>query len=191
MSMTYADANTETRAEDAFVPRYARPTKSKKSVKTWMILAPIGAVVLLGSGVAMVMGGGEQAAPGQSTEATAPAMQTAPAAMTAAETPVTPAAPMETAQAPAAAPAPAASALTALRAEPRAEPVARRAAPVAERPAATPRVEVPATPTGPQPYAAATSPAASTSQLNTAPATVPTTSPARPPAPTITVQPLN
>ena len=48
MSMTYADANTETRAEDAFVPRYARPTKSKKSVKTWMILAPIGAVVLLG-----------------------------------------------------------------------------------------------------------------------------------------------
>ena len=45
MSMTYADANTETRTEDAFVPRYARPTKSKKSVKTWMILAPIGAVV--------------------------------------------------------------------------------------------------------------------------------------------------
>ena len=62
MSMTYANANTEARTEDTtFVPRYARTTKSKKSVKTWMILAPIGAVVLLGSGVAMMMGG-EQAA---------------------------------------------------------------------------------------------------------------------------------
>ena len=115
MSMTYADANTETRAEDAFVPRYARPTKSKKSVKTWMILAPIGAVVLLGSGVAMVMGGGEQAAPAQSTEAAAPAIQTAPAAMTAVETHVTPAAPMETVQAPAAASTPATPAPVARR----------------------------------------------------------------------------
>lgn len=191
MSMTYADTKTEIRTEDAFVPRYARPTKSRKSVKTWMILAPIGAVVLLGSGVAMVMGGGEQAAPPPATEATTPAMQTAPAAMTAAETPVTPTAPIETAQAPAAAPTPAASAPVARRAEPRAEPVVRRAAPVAERPAATPRVEVPARPTGPQPYAAATSPAAGTSQLNTAPTTAPTSAQAQPPAPTITVQPLD
>ncbi|RYG11403.1 MAG: hypothetical protein EON96_15295, partial [Caulobacteraceae bacterium] len=97
MSMTYANAETEARTEDtAFVPRYARNTKAKKSVKTWMILAPIGAVVLLGSGVAMVMGGGEQTAPAPVAEAAAPAMQTAPAAMTAAETPVMPAAPMET-----------------------------------------------------------------------------------------------
>ena len=91
MSMTYANAETEARTEDtAFVPRYARNTKAKKSVKTWMILAPIGAVVLLGSGVAMMMGG-EQAAPAQPAETAAPAMQTAPAAMTAAQAPVTPA----------------------------------------------------------------------------------------------------
>lgn len=78
MSMTYANANTEARAEDTtFVPRYARTTKSKKSVKTWMILAPIGAVVLLGSGVAMMMGG-EQAAPVQPAETAAPAMQPPP-----------------------------------------------------------------------------------------------------------------
>ena len=80
MSMTYANANTEARADDTtFVPRYARTTKSKKSVKTWMILAPIGAVVLLGSGVAMMMGG-EQAAPAQPAETAVPAIQTAPAA---------------------------------------------------------------------------------------------------------------
>lgn len=72
MSMTYANANTETRAEETFVPRYARPAKSTKSVKTWMILAPIGAVVLLGAGVAMMMGGGEQAALAPAAEATAP-----------------------------------------------------------------------------------------------------------------------
>ena len=194
MSMTYANANTEARTEETFVPRYARNTKAKKSVKTWMILAPIGAVVLLGSGVAMMMGGGEQAAPATSTEAEAPAMQTAPAAMTAAETPVMPAAPMETASAPAAAPTPAAPAPVARRAEPRAEPVARRAAPAAERPAAA-RVETPAVPTGPQPYAAPSVPEVSTSQLNTAPAAAstpaPVATPAQPAAPAITVQPLN
>ena len=189
MSMTYANANTEARTEETFVPRYARNTKAKKSVKTWMILAPIGAVVLLGSGVAMMMGGGEQAAPATSTEAEAPAMQTAPAAMTAAETPVMPAAPMETASAPAATPAP-----VARRAEPRAEPVVRRAAPAAERPAAA-RVETPTVPTGPQPYAAPSVPEVSTSQLNTAPAAAstpaPVATPAQPAAPAITVQPLN
>ena len=45
MSMTYANAETEARAHSrsepaAFVPRYARPSKSKKAVKTWMILRP-------------------------------------------------------------------------------------------------------------------------------------------------------
>ncbi|GAW41558.1 hypothetical protein SH203_01966 [Brevundimonas sp. SH203] len=188
MSMTYADTPTEARPETAtFVPRYARPAKSKKSVRTWMILAPIGAVVLLGSGVAMVMGGGEKAAPAPAEAA--PAMETAPAAMTAAETPVTPAAPVETAAAPAASPAPAP---VARRSEPRAEPVVRRAAPAAERPAAA-RVETPAAPTTSlQPYSASTS----TSQLNSAPVAAQTpapvvVTPAQPAAPSITVQPLN
>ncbi|WEK41090.1 MAG: hypothetical protein P0Y50_05655 [Candidatus Brevundimonas colombiensis] len=190
MSMTYANANTETRAEETFVPRYARPAKSRKSVKTWMILAPIGAVVLLGAGVAMMMGGGEQAALAPAAEATAPAMQTAPAAMSAAQGPVAAVAPGEPAASPTAAPAP-----VARRAEPRVEPVARRAAPVVERPVAA-RVETPAASTGPRPYSAPGDAAASTSQLNSTPAaTQPPArvviAPVQPTAPSITGQPLN
>lgn len=185
MSMTYANANTEARAEDTtFVPRYARTTKSKKSVKTWMILAPIGAVVLLGSGVAMMMGG-EQAAPAQPAETAVPAMQTAPAAMTAAQAPVTPA-PAEVAPTPA--PTPAAAPAPVAR---RAEPVARRATPAVERPAAA-RVETPATPSGPQPYTAPAASTSSTSRLNAAPAaSTPAPVVTTPAAPAITVQPLN
>lgn len=187
MSMTYANANTEARAEDTtFVPRYARTTKSKKSVKTWMILAPIGAVVLLGSGVAMMMGG-EQAAPAQPAETALPAMQTPPAAMTAAQAPVTPA-PAEVAPTPAATPTPAAAPAPVAR---RAEPVARRAAPAVERPAAA-HVETPATPSGPQPYTAPAASTASSSRLNTAPAaSTPAPVVTTPAAPAITVQPLN
>lgn len=186
MSMTYANANTDARADTTFVPRYARPTKSKKSVKTWMILAPIGAVVLLGSGVAVMMGG-EQTAPAQPAETAAPAMQTAPAAMTAAQAPVTPA-PVEVAPTSAAASTPAAAPAPVAR---RAEPVARRVAPAVERPAAA-RVETPAAPAGPQPYTAPAASTSSTSQLNTAPAaSTPAPVVTMRTEPTITVQPQN
>ena len=89
MSMTYANAETEARAHSrsepaAFVPRYARPTKSKKAVKTWMILAPIGAVVLLGSAAAMMMRGEEGPAPFQSVETVTPETESATAALSAA-----------------------------------------------------------------------------------------------------------
>ena len=43
-----------------YTPVYARSGKARngrKAVKTWMILAPIGALVLIGGGVAMAMGG--------------------------------------------------------------------------------------------------------------------------------------
>ena len=88
MSMTYANAETEARAHSrsepaAFVPRYARPTKSKKAVKTWMILAPIGAVVLLGSAAAMMMRGEEGRAPVQSVETVTPETEAATAALSA------------------------------------------------------------------------------------------------------------
>ena len=88
MSMTYANAETEARAHSrsepaAFVPRYARPTRSKKAVKTWMILAPIGAVVLLGSAAAMMMRGEEGPAPVQSVETVTPETESATAALSA------------------------------------------------------------------------------------------------------------
>ena len=43
-----------------YTPVYARSGKARngrKAVKTWMILLPIGAVVLIGGAVAMAMGG--------------------------------------------------------------------------------------------------------------------------------------
>ena len=72
MSMTYTNpaypraetpdyARSETTGDVAFVPRYARTARSRKPVRTWMILAPIGAVVLLGGGALLLAGGGEPA----------------------------------------------------------------------------------------------------------------------------------
>ena len=56
MTVTYTDRairNTSVEA-DNFVPRYARARRAKKGVRTWMILAPIGALVLIGGGAAIV-----------------------------------------------------------------------------------------------------------------------------------------
>ncbi|MFN3837308.1 MAG: hypothetical protein ACK4MI_06280 [Brevundimonas sp.] len=174
MSMTYADTPTEAHAEEAaFVPRYARTTKARKPAKTWMILAPIGGVVALGAAAAMMMGG-EPAAPAMTAETTTMSPQASPAAIIAAQTPVTPAAP---ADAPAAAPMPveAAPAETPRRAE----PAVRRAAPVAQTPAA--RVETPMPTADPQPYAA---PSEASPRVVVAPVAATL-------APTISVQPLN
>lgn len=197
MSMTYADADTTAvdprTADEVFVPRYAQKrAKSKKPVKTWMIVAPIAAVAVIGTAAALVMsGGGEQPAPAEATPAQTQPMQTAPAAlntgmdsaMTGAEAPASmqpapQAAPVE------ATPAPAPVAR-------RVDPAPRRAAPAAapaERPAA--RVETPAEPTGPRAY----SPSPATQSLNTAPpAPAIQTAPAPAPttAPAISVQPLS
>lgn len=146
--------------DEPFVPVYARTrtaTGRRGGVKSWMILAPIGVLVLGGAAAALMMGGDEPpAAPLIEPAATAPVVPATPLPLETASIEVAPidAAPVATAPAPVArrqaAPAP-----------------ARRAAPVREAaPTATASTPAPAeeTPTGPQPY---------TAELNTAPAQPP------------------
>jgi cell division protein FtsN len=188
MSVTYTtDRNPpygdhpEAVAEEPFIPRYARTAKTggarRGKIKTWMILAPVGALVLGGVAAVMLMDGGEEtAAPLAEPAATAPVLPAIPASeaavapLTSASTP----APVEAA--PVAAP-PAAR-----------ETPARPAAPArrVETPAPASRIETPAPAVTPR---LNTAPAASpTTTLNTTPAT-PT--PAQPPAPAIVVEPLS
>ncbi|MGQ2991274.1 MAG: hypothetical protein ACT6RD_11440 [Brevundimonas sp.] len=190
MSLTYPEPPVSNTAEAEYVPTYARKPVRRKKVRSWMILAPIGGVVLIGAAAAMLMNPSEPATPLAEPE-TAPAASPMAMAPTASADVVA----META--PTAAPAPIAPAPAASRAEPvRAEPI-RRAATV-QRPVqrqAAPAVEAAPTvePTGPRPYTA--DPATSTS--NRTPATPSTTTPAptapapTPPAPAIATQPLN
>lgn len=193
MSITYPHDRTSphentlsppTVAEEPFVPRYARTRKSsgRKSggkIKTWMILAPVGALVLGGVAAVMLMNGGEETvAPLAEPAATAPVLPAVPVTGTAA-------APLTNASTPApveAVPVPAA-------------PVAREAGPLRRAaptpaPRSAPRVEAPRV---------APAPSAVTPRLNTAPTTSPTTTlntapatptPAQPPAPAIVVEPL-
>lgn len=187
--------NAATRRDDGdvAVPAYARGARasSGRKLKTWMILAPLGAVILVGAGAVMLTQGGEEAAPLAESIAAMPApTQALPTPMAgvegsamaaggpAAESPL-PASTVAVAPTPAPAAAPV---------ERQAAPVTRRAAPAAPA-AATPRVEAAAEPTGPRPYVA--EPAAGTTNLNTAPATpAPAPAATSTPAPAITPQPL-
>lgn len=68
MSVTYTDQVSPAAAgvdQEAYVPVYARSgaRKSNKPVKTWMILAPLGVLVLGGAAAAMLMQPAEPAAP--------------------------------------------------------------------------------------------------------------------------------
>lgn len=137
MSMTYTDAPERAVEADAPIvtPAFARVGRKPRSgVRTWMILAPIGAIVLAGSAYLMLTAP-ETATP--LNEAPAPAIEPAPLA---------PMTPMEI-------PVPTMEAPVALEAAPAsAVPVA---APTVRAPAApAPRVETPVEPTGPRPYAA-------------------------------------
>lgn len=186
MSLTYLNDTLGARPVDApvaesadqevFIPSYARSSKSRagqKKVKTWMILAPLGGLLLIGGGAMMLMNDGATTAPlvepaAPSVSAPTP-MSVQPPVVAAPATAAAAPAPVEVAPAPQAAirdrqpvRAPAAT--------------AQRAAPL-ERVAPTPRIETPAEPTGPRSYSASPS--------VTAPAT-----PA-PPAPAIAVQPLS
>lgn len=166
----------EVRAEP-YVPVYARTRGStrgrKGGVKTWMILAPIGVLVLGGAAAALVMSQGDEVAPAPLVEpaATAPVLPAQPLVTETAPV-ATPAAPViEATPAPVvrAAPAPARRAAPA--------PAARRTAPA---PAPATR-EAPAEPAGPQPY---------TSSLNTTPSAAPVTpAPTPAPAPVIVIEP--
>ncbi|TFW00869.1 hypothetical protein E4M02_13020 [Brevundimonas sp. S30B] len=173
MSMTYSTDREPGIFEETLPPREAetrraparRKARAGKPIKTWMILAPLGAIVLVGSGALMLQGGDNTtAALTAEPAATAPTPATslaAPVAPTATETtpaPI-PAAPVETSPAPVQ----------------RAASQTRAAAPAAAA------AETPVEPVGPRPYAAEAPP---TAALNAPPAS------AAPPPPAITTQPL-
>lgn len=185
MSLTYPDARPEpqpivpemrSREAEPYTPVYARrPARRKGKVKSWMVLAPVGALTVAAIGAWAIMNPGEQAAEPAAAE---PAPLAAPPLNTPAEPVLTEAAGPESAviQPPAeAAPepvvaAPAPTARTA-RAEPAPSPAQR---------AAEPEAAEPALPEGPQAYEAVV--AAENS------ATIEVAEPAEP-APLIVVEP--
>jgi hypothetical protein len=182
MSITYTQdgvrpfgETVEPLAEESFVPRYARTGRTarggKGKIKTWMILAPIGVVVLGGVVAALALAPREESlvSPLSEPAATAPVL------------PAVPATPVEVPLAPVAPPVPA----PVIR-EVAPVPAARRAPIRRAAPVPAPRVEAPAVvpPTS-----------SATSTLNAAPAPAPATptpapAPVEPPAPQIVVQPL-
>lgn len=181
MSVTYTDDRNEALREDTFVPVYARTKASrarKGGVRSWMIMAPIGALVIGGAVAAMMLSGGDVApAPLAEPAATAPVLPATPAPMAMEPAPVdsTPT-PVVREATPAPAPAP-------VR---RAVPRVQASAPV-QAPAATP---------APRVVTPAPTPSPMTSTLNSAPATpapvvtpAPTPAPVTPP-PAIVVEPL-
>lgn len=177
MTVTYTDDLKPSdlrsdREEPAFTPVYARSkSRRNKPFKTWMILAPVGALVLGGSALAMMMAPASESRIGQAEAATETV--TTPLSAPLASIPE----PMAMTPEPVAAPAP----VPAMRAEPAPAPV-RRSAPAvrASTPApAAARAETPAEPTGPRPYTSEATPDAAP----TAPAITPA-------APSISVQPL-
>lgn len=158
---------TEAAPEEPFVPVYARDRRSMRSrkggVRTWMILAPLGVLVLGAGAAAMMTGGGDDVAP-------------APLIEPAATPPVAPPQPLasETVSIEPAA-APVVEAAPVVRQAAPAPP--RRAAPTrvaAPTPAPPAREAAPVEPAGPQPY---------TATLNAAP------TPAQPPV--IVIQPTD
>jgi len=160
----------ETAREEPFIPVYARTRTSrsrKGGIKTWMILAPLGVLVLGAGAAAMMMGGNDDVAPAPLVEpaATAPVLPAQPLLTNVAPleaTPVAEATPAPSPVARRAAPAP----------RPRAASTARAAAPT---PAPTTPVVVAPEPASPEPY---------TATLNTTPA-------APAPAPVIIIQPAD
>lgn len=182
MSITYSDAPVERpdlrgQGVDArvHVPAYARHRhRSDKRVKTWMILAPLGAAVLIGAGVLMVTG--ERPASGGLVEP-APALDATPVAPLA--QPMTDIA----------------TGMLALEASPPVQNVesetaiqpivpagasTQRTTPASAAPVSPPAEAVTVTePTGPRPYAAEPGASAPTATLNAAVSPV---TPARQPA---------
>jgi hypothetical protein len=168
MSVTYTDqvrpaaARPAARIDgEAYVPVYARSgaRKSNKPVKTWMILAPLGVLLVGGAAAAMLMQPAEpaveEAAPFAPLAAQLAASETAP--LNAASIPMETPADLTTATPiPPAAAAPVERRATPTSADPApAQARAARVAPRAAAPAAAapaPVVEAPVAPTGPQPY---------------------------------------
>lgn len=182
LEMPRVDPHAQLTNDEPFVPVYARRGKARtgqSKIKSWMILAPVGAIVLGGIGAMMFMGGSEDVAtPLVEPAATPPVVSALPAPVDAAPAPLAP----ESAPAP----APVVSEAAPVRRAAPAPTPRREGAPAPA--AAAPRVVTPAPAAGPQPYAPAPV-APSTSTLNTAPATTAPATPA-PTPPVIIVQPV-
>lgn len=174
MTVTYTDdtLRNEPMTEEVFVPRYARTGKSrsKGGIRTWMILAPVGALALIGGGAAVMMSGETGSEPLVAPAAPVPLVQptvplessTAPAALSTGDLPggvtLTGTAPAPVVrEAPPAPPA----------AIQRRQPVERRAAPIEPAPVGE---QAPAELPGPRPYAASPAPASATPAPSIVPA---------------------
>lgn len=191
MSVTYTDQVRPAAARvdsEAYVPVYARggARKSSKPVKTWMILAPLGALVVGGTAAAMLMQPAEPAAP-----TALEAAPVAPPAMAPEVSPLTTATiPMET---------PAELTAATLIPPPAVAPIPRRASPAPARASAPPaRVEraapapvepavestAPIVSSGPQPYLSVAPQTPTVTPSTPTPVT-----PAAPPAPIVITPP--
>lgn len=182
--LTPAGAPRTPEVEEPIVPSYLRRTaRPQKKMRSWMILAPIGGLVLLGGAVVMLFNPAEEPA--------APLAEPAPVMAPAAGEPTltSPSA----LEASAGAPVVIAESAPAQVATP---PVSRTAsAPASRRQASSPApasaassqaASEAAEPTGPRPY----TPNPSTQALNTAPASGATVTPPSTSAPAIATQPL-
>lgn len=180
MAITYIDHREsppdrfETVRDEPFVPVYARTGRAgvrsrKGKLKTWMILAPLGVLIVGGAAVALMMNEGDAAPEARVLEpaATAPVLPATAPLAAASASPVT-AAPVD--------------------ASPTPTPTVRREAPVRR---AAPAPATRATPTpAPTIQTAPLESAPTTSTLNATPAPTPTPAPTEPPPPRIIVQPL-
>lgn len=158
MTVTYTEdtLRNDPIRDEVFVPRYARTGRARKKggVRAWMILAPVGALALIGGAAAVMMSGETGEGSLVANDAPAPLVRTAPLESSTAPDALANGLPSnvtitETAPAPAplvreAPPAPP-------PAIQRRQPTERRAAPVEPAPVVE---QAPAEPTGPQPYTA-------------------------------------
>ena len=160
MSLTYPDTRPEpqpivpemrSREAEAWTPVYARrPVRRKGKVKSWMILAPVGALTVAALGAWALMNPGEETAAPAAAE---PAPLAAPAVTT--DPLLTEAAAPEDAvlQPPLeAAPAPSEASSAPAAITPRADPAPAPAAREAQAESAAETVETVAPPAGPQAY---------------------------------------
>jgi hypothetical protein len=173
MSYTYSRNLVESDTHTDFIPSYARRATKVKKVRTWMVLAPIAGIALIGGAMALLMSSG--------TDDAQPMAEPVPVAATQA--------PAVTATA--MAPAVVSSAKPAVVAAPTPGTRTAESQPRVDRPsvrAAAPRVQAPAEPTGPSPYTTAPMATAPAPRITTAPVVQPS---ATSPAPVISVSPLN
>ena len=82
MSVTYPQDRADAAGEETFVPVYARTKaqlRRKGGMRTWMILAPIGVLVIGGAAAMMLMNGGGDVAEAPLAEAAATSAADTPA----------------------------------------------------------------------------------------------------------------